>query len=250
MEKSKWLKDGERIDDLQCGGYELIQRPERFCFGVDAVLLAHYARIKEGDNVLDLGTGTGVIPILQCARSKRASFVGLEIQRESADMAMRSVSMNGLDDRIRIVHGDIKEAASLFDAASFQVVTSNPPYMIKEDGLINSTEPKTIARHEVLCTLEDVVSAASCMLKQTGRFYLIHKPFRLPEILAVMQKYHIEPKELRMVHPYVDKEPSMVLIGGVKGGRPRMKVAPPLILYRDKQVYSDEVYEMYKGSKG
>ena len=245
MDKSKWLKDGERIDDLQCGGYELIQQPERFCFGVDAVLLAHYARIKEGDQVLDLGTGTGVIPILQCARSKRASFVGLEIQEESADMARRSVSMNGLDDRIKIVNGDIKEVASLFDAASFQVVTSNPPYMIKEDGLKNSTEPKTIARHEVLCTLEDVVSAASRMLKQTGRFYMIHKPFRLPEILSVMQAYHIEPKELRMVHPYVDKEPSMVLIGGVKGGRPRMKVAPPLILYQDKQVYTDEVYRIY-----
>lgn len=246
MDKSEWLKDGERIDDLQCKGYRLIQQPKRFCFGVDAVLLSHYARIKEGDRVLDLGTGTGVIPILQCARSEQASFVGLEIQEESVDMARRSVSMNGLHDRIKIVNGDIKEAASLFDAASFQVVTSNPPYMIKEDGLVNDYEPKTIARHEVLCTLEDVVSAAAFVLKPSGRFYMIHKPFRLPEIISVMQAYHIEPKELRMVHPYVDKEPSMVLIGGVKGGRPRMKVAPPLILYRDKQVYSDEVYRIYK----
>lgn len=245
MDKGKWLRAGERIDDLQCGGYELIQQPERFCFGVDAVLLAHYATIKEGDRVLDLGTGTGVIPILQCARNKRASFVGLEIQEDSADMASRSVSMNGLNDRIQIVNGDIKEVASLFDAASFQVVTSNPPYMVKGDGLINGTEPKTIARHEILCTLNDVVSAASRMLKQNGRFYMIHKPFRLPEIISVMLSYHIEPKELRMVHPYVDKEPSMVLIGGVKGGRPRMKVAPPLILYKDKQIYSDEVYRIY-----
>lgn len=245
-DKSRLLLEGERIDDLQCKGYEIIQDPKRFCFGVDAVLLAHYARVKEGDRVLDLGTGTGIIPILLNAITPGAHFTGLEIQAASVDMAKRSVLLNGIEDKVDMIEGDIKEAAALFDAASFQVVTSNPPYMTNQHALQNDYEPKTIARHEVLCTLEDVVAAAAKLLVPGGRFYMIHKPFRLPEIISVMKEYRIEPKELRMIHPYVDKEPTMVLIGGVRGGRPMMKVAPPLVLYKEKNVYTDEVYKIYK----
>ncbi|MDD5948996.1 MAG: tRNA1(Val) (adenine(37)-N6)-methyltransferase [Lachnospiraceae bacterium] len=245
-DKSRLLLEGERIDDLQCKGYEIIQDPKRFCFGVDAVLLAHYARVKEGDRVLDLGTGTGIIPILLNAITPGAHFTGLEIQAASVDMAKRSVLLNGIGDKVDMIEGDIKEAAALFDAASFQVVTSNPPYMTNQHALQNDYEPKTIARHEVLCTLEDVVAAAAKLLVPGGRFYMIHKPFRLPEIISVMKEYRIEPKELRMIHPYVDKEPTMVLIGGVRGGRPMMKVAPPLVLYKEKNVYTDEVYKIYK----
>lgn len=245
-DKSRLLLEGERIDDLQCKGYEIIQDPKRFCFGVDAVLLAHYARVKEGDRVLDLGTGTGIIPILLNAITPGAHFTGLEIQAASVDMAKRSVLLNGIGDKVDMIEGDIKEAAALFDAASFQVVTSNPPYMTKQHALQNDYEPKTIARHEVLCTLEDVVAAAAKLLVPGGRFYMIHKPFRLPEIISVMKEYRIEPKELRMIHPYVDKEPTMVMIGGVRGGRPMMKVAPPLVLYKEKNVYTDEVYKIYK----
>lgn len=244
--KSRLLLEGERIDDLQCKGYEIIQDPKRFCFGVDAVLLAHYARVKEGDRVLDLGTGTGIIPILLNAITPGAHFTGLEIQAASVDMAKRSVLLNGIGDKVDMIEGDIKEAAALFDAASFQVVTSNPPYMTNQHALQNDYEPKTIARHEVLCTLEDVVAAAAKLLVPGGRFYMIHKPFRLPEIISVMKEYRIEPKELRMIHPYVDKEPTMVMIGGVRGGRPMMKVAPPLVLYKEKNVYTDEVYKIYK----
>lgn len=245
-DKSRLLLEGERIDDLQCKGYEIIQDPKRFCFGVDAVLLAHYARVKEGDRVLDLGTGTGIIPILLNAITPGAHFTGLEIQAASVDMAKRSVLLNGIGDKVDMIEGDIKEAAALFDAASFQVVTSNPPYMTNQHALQNDYEPKTIARHEVLCTLEDVVAAAAKLLVPGGRFYMIHKPFRLPEIISVMKEYRIEPKELRMIHPYVDKEPTMVMIGGVRGGRPMMKVAPPLVLYKEKNVYTDEVYKIYK----
>lgn len=245
-DKSRLLLEGERIDDLQCKGYEIIQDPKRFCFGVDAVLLAHYARVKEGDRVLDLGTGTGIIPILLNAITPGAHFTGLEIQAASVDMAKRSVLLNGIGDKVDIIEGDIKEAAALFDAASFQVITSNPPYMTNQHALQNDYEPKTIARHEVLCTLEDVVAAAAKLLVPGGRFYMIHKPFRLPEIISVMKEYRIEPKELRMIHPYVDKEPTMVMIGGVRGGRPMMKVAPPLVLYKEKNVYTDEVYKIYK----
>lgn len=244
--KEDWLKPGERLDDLQCDGLEIIQDKERFCFGIDAVLLAHYAKVKKHEAVLDLGTGTGIIPILMQAFTPGRHYTGLEIQEASVDMAKRSVALNGLQERVEIIHGDIKEAAKFIPAASFEVVTSNPPYMTDLHGLKNDYEPKTIARHEVLCNLEDVVKAAAKALKPGGRFYMIHKPFRLPEIISMMKKYHIEPKQMRLVHPYVDKEPTMVLIGGSRGGKPMMKVDPPLIIYQEKNVYTQELLEIYR----
>lgn len=173
------LKPGERLDDLQRNGYRIIQDPGRFCFGMDAVLLAGFAKVKPGERVVDLGTGTGIIPILLEARTKGASFTGLEIQAESADMARRSVLLNDLQDRVHIVDGDIKEAVQIFGAASCHVVTSNPPYMTEHHGLQNPDQPKAIARHEVLCTLHDVVSQAAGLLMPGGRFYMVHRPFRL-----------------------------------------------------------------------
>ena len=150
------LKDGERLDELQRNGYRIIQNPGRFCFGMDAVLLSGFARVKEGERALDLGTGTGIIPILLRGKTKGRNFTGLEIQKESADMARRSVELNELTDSVSIVEGDIKEAASLFGAASFDVVTCNPPYMTDQHGLQNPELPKAIARHEILCSFEDV----------------------------------------------------------------------------------------------
>lgn len=239
------LKENERLDELQRNGYRIIQNPEKFCFGMDAVLLSGFARAREGEKVLDLGTGTGIIPILLEAKTRASHLTGLEIQEESADMAARSVKLNGLQDKIAIVQGDIKEAGTLFGAASFDVVTCNPPYMIGQHGLKNPDAPKAIARHEVLCTLLDVVSQTAKLLRPGGNFFMVHRPFRLAEIMALLQEYRLEPKRMRLVYPYVDKEPNMVLIEANRGGRPRMTVEKPLIVYEKPGVYMPEIYDIY-----
>lgn len=225
------VHEGERLDDLQCKGYQIIQDPKRFCFGIDAVLLSNFAKVKAGSRVLDLGTGTGIIPILLAAKTEAQHITGLEIQEASAEMADRSVRLNHLEERIKIIQGDIKEAAGLFPAASFDVITSNPPYMINQHGLENEYEPKNIARHEILCNLEDVVKVAAYLVKPGGSFFLIHKPFRLAEIFSVLMQYKMEPKRMRLVHPYVDKEPNMVMIEAVRGGKSRITIEPPLVVY-------------------
>lgn len=240
------LKETERLDDLGRNNYKLIQDPARFCFGMDAVLLSGFARIKPGEHVLDLGTGTGIIPILLEAKTEAEHLTGLEIQPESAEMAARSVAYNNLSDKISIVTGDIKEAGNLFGAASFDVVTCNPPYMIGQHGLTNGEQAKRIARHEVLCTFEDVAAQAAKVLRPGGNFFLVHRPFRLVEILTTLSKYQLEPKRMRLVHPFVDKEPNMVLIEAKKGGKSRITVEPPLIVYREKGGYTDEIYDIYK----
>lgn len=239
------LKSKERLDELQRNGYRIIQNPDRFCFGMDAVLLSGFSQVKPGGTVLDLGTGTGIIPILLEAKTPAAHLTGLEIQEESADMARRSVELNGLSSKIDIVTGDIKEADRLFPSASFDVVTCNPPYMVDSHGLKNPEEPKAIARHELLCTLEDVISQAAVLLKPGGHFFLVHRPFRLAEIIGTMAKYKLEPKRMQMVYPFVDKEPNMVLLEGVRGGKPRMTVEKPLIIYSEPGVYMPEIYDIY-----
>lgn len=246
MDKAKeYLKPGERLDDLHRNNYQIIQNANKFCFGIDAVLLSGFTKVHPGEKALDLGTGTGIIPILLEAKTKGSHFTGLEIQEESADMARRSVMINQLEDKIDIVVGDIKEASSIFGTASFDVVTSNPPYMHNHHGLVNPDQAKAIARHEILCTLEDVIREANRVLKPSGRFYLVHRPFRLVEILNTLSAYKLEPKRLRMVHPYVDKEPNMVLIECLKGGKPRITVEAPLIVYQKPNVYTDEIYDIY-----
>lgn len=239
------LKSGERIDELQRNNYRIIQNPERFCFGMDAVLLSSFAKAKPGERVLDLGTGNGIIPILMEAKTKGEQFYGLEIQEESADLARRSVELNGLEDKIKIVTGDIKEAADIFGAASFHVITMNPPYMTDSHGIVNPTDAKAIARHEITCSLEEMISQASKVLKSKGRFYMVHRPFRLAEIMSLMVKYHLEPKRMRLVYPYVDKEPNIVLIEGLKGGNSRITVEPPLIVYEAPGVYTEELKRLY-----
>ena len=235
----------ERIDDLQRNNYKIIQDPERFCFGMDAVLLSGFAKAREGDRVIDLGTGTGIIPILMEAKTEASHFIGLEIQPESADMAQRSVELNHLESKIRIVTGDIKEASSLFGAATFDVVTSNPPYMTEHHGITNEKSPKAIARHELLCTLEDVISQAAKLLRPGGIFYMVHRPFLLVDIMVLMREYHLEPKRMKLVYPYIDKDPNMVLIEGLRGGRPRLTVEKPLVVYQSPGVYTDEIYDIY-----
>ena len=239
------MKPGERLDDLQIKGYEIIQSPGRFCFGMDAVLLSSFAKVKKKEQALDLGTGTGILPILLEAKNEGERYVGLEIQEESADMARRSVLHNSLENKISIVTGDIKEASGIFGAASFHVITTNPPYMIGEHGLKNENEALYIARHEALCTLDDILRESARLLKPKGRFYMVHRPFRLAEILGKMSAYGIEPKRMRLVHPYVDKEPNMVLVEGMRGAKPRMTVEAPLIVYGKNGSYTKELLEMY-----
>ncbi len=239
------LRKNERIDDLQRNGYKIIQNPSKFCFGMDAVLLSGFAQVKKDERALDLGTGTGIIPLLLSAKTEGIHFTGLEIQEESADMARRSVALNGLEEKIEIVTGDIKDASARFGASSFDVITTNPPYMIGDHGLKNDNEAKTIARHEILCDLEDVLRESSRILKTHGRFYMVHRPFRLAEILGKMSEYRLEPKRMRLVYPYIDKEPNMVLIEGLKDGRARMTVEKPLIVYREPGVYMPEIYDIY-----
>ena len=238
------VKQGERVDDLQ-NGFFVIQDPEKFCFGMDAVLLSGFAKIKKGEQVLDMGTGTGIIPILLKAKTPGQHFTGLEIQEECAKMASRSVRYNGLNSDIDIVCGDIKEAAEIFGAASFHAVTCNPPYMIGQHGLQNPYMAKAIARHEILCTLEDVVSQAARVLKDRGRFYMVHRPFRLAEIFQALTKYKLEPKRMQLVYPFVDREPNMVLIEALKGGNSRITVEKPLIVYEKPGVYTDEILKIY-----
>lgn len=242
------LKDGERIDDLQCRGYRIIQNPSVFCFGMDAVLLADFASGKAKGNVIDLGTGTGVIPLLMEAQGKGVHFTGLEIQEYSADMAARSVALNGLKDKIDIVHGDIKNVDALYKTASFDAVTSNPPYISGNHGLENENSPINIARHEILATLEDVVKAASYLLKEGGTFAMIHKPFRLAEIFDVLKKHRLEPKRMCLVQPYIEKEPNMVLMEAAKGGRPMIKIEPTLVVYNNGGGYTDELLKRYQHS--
>lgn len=239
------LRDDERIDDLERNNYGIIQRKGVFCFGMDAVLLSGFAVVKKGERVLDLGTGTGIIPILLTAKTEGKHFTGLEIQEESADMARRSVVYNHLEEKVEIVNGDIVKTSSIFPRSSFDVVTSNPPYMNGSHGIVNPGDAKAIARHEVLCTLEDVVREGSLVLKPGGRFYMVHRPRRLIEIIQTMKKYNLEPKRMKFVHPYKDREANMVLIEAVRGGGALLKVEAPVIVFNEQGEYSEEIRTTY-----
>lgn len=243
------LKAGERLDDLQINGYEIIQNPEFFCFGMDAVLLSHYVKAPGDKRILDLGSGNGIIPIMLAALTRSTFIRGLEIQEENVDMAARSIAHNGITDRAEIIKGDIKDASRIFGASSFDIVVSNPPYMKGGRGLKNEADRRTIARHEVLCTLEDVVRETSRLLNAGGRFYMVHRPLRLVEIFTLMRQYRIEPKGMRLVYPYVDKEPNMVLIEGIKDGGEELRVDKPLIIYEKSGQYTKALLDIYAGGR-
>ena len=236
----------EQIDTLK-NGYKIIQDSERFQFGIDAVLLADFAGkgLKAGESVIDLGTGTGIIPLLMAKGCKAAAFTGLEVQKDSADMAARSVALNALEGRIRIINGDLKESEKLFQRHSFNVVTCNPPYMIDAHGKGNELDALTIARHEVLCTLEDVVAAADSLLATHGRFFMIHRPFRLPEIFSSLEKHKMEMKRMRLIQPFAGKEPNMVLIEARKNAKRRLTIEPPLVVRNDDGQYTAEIRKIY-----
>lgn len=244
MDKIK-LKEGERLDDLNIKGYYIIQNPKLFCFGMDSVLLSSFTEVKEGESVIDLGTGNGIIPILLEAKTKGSKFIGIEIQSESVDMARRSIIYNNLNHKVIINIGDIKKIEDYYKQEQFDVVTSNPPYMNDGGGLKNIHESKTIARHEVLCKLEDVISAAAYLLKNKGRFYMVHRPHRLVDIIFLLRKYRLEPKKMQMIQSYNDKAPNMVLIEAIKNAGSLLKVLSPLVVYNEKGEYTDKLKKLY-----
>lgn len=244
----------EKLEKL-LNGYQIYQDTERFQFGIDAVLLADFASggragdggkssIKAGEKIMDLGTGTGIIPLLMVKKCE-AAFTGLEVQKDSADMAARSIALNGLEKKIQIVNGDLRKVKELFDCHSFNAVTCNPPYMIDTHGQGNGLDAMTIARHEVLCTLEDVVAAADYLLAPHGRFFMIHRPFRLPEIFSALEKHKMEMKRMRLIQPFAGKEPNMVLIEARKNAKRRLTIEPPLIVRNDDGEYTKEIQEIY-----
>lgn len=237
--------DDERIDDLQYKGLYIIQKKKGFCFGMDAVLLSHFVDARKGDSVLDLGTGTGIIPILIAGHTLTERIVGVEIQKGIADMAKRSVAMNRLDDRVTILNEDLKNIDRILCQNSFDVVVTNPPYIKANGGLINERDTKAISRHEILCTLDDVVRVSERMLKHGGRFCMVNRPNRLVDIMITMRKYHIEPKIMRMVHPRVESDANLVLVMGKKGAKSELQVMDPLYVYDDSGVFTKEIDYIY-----
>lgn len=234
----------ERLDDLQ-NGYFIYQSDEGFRFGIDAVLLADFAAGSIRGRICDLGCGNGILPILLCARTNDAVFTGLEIQEASIALAEKSIAYNHLEERIRITKGDIREAVSIFDPASFDVVISNPPYMPKGHGRSKQNDALAIAREERLCTLGDVARAAAHLLPAKGRFFMVHRPGRLVEIFTVLRENRLEPKRLRMVHPFFDRAPTMVLVEAVKEAGAELRIEPPLVVYESEGVYTEEALRAY-----
>lgn len=239
------INEEERIDDLQYKGLKIIQKTQGFCFGVDAVLLANFADVKKGAKVLDLGTGTGIIPLLLAGKTEARWIMGVEIQDAMAEMARRSVELNQLEHRIQILEGDLKSIYEKLELSSFDVVVSNPPYMNAGGGLVNPMDTKAISRHEILCDLEDVIRTSSKLLRPGGQFALVHRPERLVDILCTMRQYKIEPKYLRMVHPSPYKKANLILVKGSRGGNPQLKMLDPLYVYDGEGKFSKEIQEIY-----
>lgn len=243
------LKENEKIEDLQCNGLRIIQNKKWFCFGMDAVLLTNYCDIKNNSKIVDLGTGTGIIPILLSGKRNYSKAYAIEIQEEVAEMAKRSVALNNLQNKIDILNIDLKGSLNYLEPASFDAVISNPPYKLSNSGIINPTDKKAISRHEIKCSLEDVISTAASLLKQYGRFYMVHRPDRLADIMCLLRKYRLEPKQIRFVHPRAAEKPNMVLIRASKNGNPELKFDPPLYIYDGNGNYTDDVYDIYGMNK-
>jgi len=242
------VQEHERVDDLQINNLKIIQNPKGFCFGIDAVLLANFVQLKRGAKVVDLGTGTGIIPILLGGKSESSHITALEIQDEVADMAHRSVKLNNLEDRIKILNMDLKDVEKSLDINGYDVVTSNPPYM-HSHGLVNIEDKKAISRHEVKCTLEDVIRTASRLLKHNGRFYMIHRPIRLADIMVYCRQYKLEPKKLQFIHPTYDKKPNLILLECIKAAKPELKVLDPVYVYNEEGKYTHEIFHTYGKSQ-
>ena len=243
--KSIYVRENESIDDLQLKGLNLIQKIDGFKFGVDAVLLSDFANVKKKHRVIDLCTGTGIIPFLLYGKYEPTEIYGLEIQEDMVDMAIRSTKLNSLEEKIVFVNEDLKNIEYLKKFEKFDVVTVNPPYKLNNAGIINPSDKLAIARHEVLCNLEDVIAASRILLKDNGRMFIVHRPERLADIFTLMRKYKIEPKRVKMVHPKIGKAPNIVLVEGQRDGGAYLKWEPPLYVYDENGRYTKEIDLIY-----
>ncbi len=240
------LKDNERIDDLEINNLKIIQNTEGFCFGIDSVLLSNFAEnIKKQSKVLDLGTGTGIIPILLCAKTYLKKVIGVEIQEEVYEMAKRSIDLNNLNDKFEIINANILDLNKIFNKNSFDVVITNPPYKKKNTGMLNENNKKIISRHEITASLEDFIKIAKDMLKDKGEFYMVHRPDRLVDIISIMRNYKIEPKQIRLVYSDKNQPANLVLIKGIKNARPFLKFEKNLYIYDENKNYSEEIKKIY-----
>ncbi|MCQ4923944.1 tRNA1(Val) (adenine(37)-N6)-methyltransferase [Tissierella carlieri] len=239
------LRDNERIDIIPGSDFKIIQNKDKFSYGTDAIFLSHFAKSK--GKVVDLGTGTGIIPLRLYAKDKVDIIYGVEIQEEVADMAKRSIELNNLEEKIIILNMDLKELPEKFGRNTIDTITTNPPYMKAGGALVNPEENFAISRHEIACTLEDIIKVSEYLLKPLGKFYMVHRPDRLVDIIYNLRKYKLEPKYIRFVQPKLTKKPNLVLIEAVKTGKPDLKFYDPLIVYNEDGSYTDEISIIYGG---
>lgn len=246
MEKNIELKENERIDDLEFKGLKIIQDKEGFCFGIDSVLLSDFAKnIKKGAKVLDLGTGTGIIATLLCGKTNLSEIIGIEIQKEVYEMAKRSIELNHLENKFKIIQDNIINLNNHFNKNTFDVIVTNPPYKKRESGMKNDDIKKIISRHEVEADLEDFIKISKDMLKDKGEFYIVYRPERLVDLLSVMRKYKLEPKIIRFVYSNINVASKLVLVKGVKNAKPFLKLEPNLYVYDEKGNYTEEILKIY-----
>ena len=245
MNKNIILLEDESIDDLQLDNLLLIQKKQGFRFGVDAVLLSNFANVKNRHRVVDLCTGTGIVPFLIYGKYKPKEIIGVEIQEDMVEMANRSSKYNEVEDIVKFINADLKDTSFLKSLGTFDVLTVNPPYKLNNSGILNPDDKLAIARHEILCNLEDVIRASRRLLKDNGRMYIVHRPERLIDIFELMRKYKIEPKRVQMIHPKVNKAPNIVLVEGQRDGGAYLKWEAPLYVYNEDGTYTKEINKIY-----
>lgn len=246
MKENIELKENERIDDLEYKGLKIIQNKEGFCFGIDSILLSDFAKnIKKGAKVLDLGTGTGIIATLLCGKTELSEIIGIEVQEEVYEMAKRTIQLNHLENKFKLIQDNILNLNNYFEKNSFDVIVTNPPYKKKETGIQNEDTRKLISRHEIKANLEDFIKISKDMLKDKGEFYIVYRPERLVDLLSIMRKYKIEPKRIRFVYSNIHAVSKLVLVQGVKNARPFLKLEPNLYIYDENGNYTDEILNIY-----
>lgn len=239
------LKNDETLDDLQLKGIQVIQKKDAFRFGIDAVLLANFAKIKRNNRVIDLCSGTGIVPFILAGKTEAGHITGVEIQEELVEMAGRTVVYNNFNDRIKFIHGDLRNKSLIKSIEKADVVTVNPPYKLSNSGIINENDRNAISRHEICCNIEDVIVASRMLLKDNGRLYMVHRPERMADVICAMREYKIEPKTIRMIHPNVKKAPNIMLIEGQRDGGKFLRWESPLYVHTEDGKYTEEIEKIY-----